>query len=330
MTVLRLPRIPRAWGVVALTISAIWLARLMTHTDWAAANVTLAALLFAWIVVDALCLSTIAKAEQQKPGVLAMLGAGAMGAVIVIIGAAPAVRERIHTMPALLAALGLTLALWVVLACWRVATAKRSGVTWDDALTEVAPGPFVRFFLIELRKMHLALFVWRRAPDVPEGARGFAYHRYLTPMLATLIALQVIELGVVHLLLMLWNPVVAWFAFTLTLAGLLWFIALTKSLRLMPVLVAKDYVRVRVGAPVDFRLPMHAIAAVGETFDAETLKCKATFDGTILSSPNMTLRLNRAVPMPRLFGGDRMVDRIALRLDDPAAFRAAIDEAMRR
>ena len=144
-------------------------------------------------------------------------------------------------------------------------------------------------------------------------------------MLATLIGLQVIELGVVHLLLMLWNPVVAWVVFALTLAGLLWFIALTKSLRLMPVLLTETTLCVRMGTLIDLTIDRDAIAAMGETIDADRLKDKRTLDATILSAPNTTLRLSSPVPMKRLFGKPRMVDRIALRLDDPAAFRAAFD-----
>ena len=65
----------------------------MTFTDWAAANVVLAALLFAWIVADSLLLATIAKAKDRKPGLRAMLGAGAAASVIVLVGAAAPVRE---------------------------------------------------------------------------------------------------------------------------------------------------------------------------------------------------------------------------------------------
>ncbi|WP_271079243.1 hypothetical protein [Aurantiacibacter sp. MUD61] len=320
-------RIPRNVAVVIATIAALGLARLMTYTDWAAANVTIAALLFAWIVIDTLCLSTIAKAENRRPGAFAMLSAAAIGALVVLVGGAPAVRERILAMPPLLAALAGTIALWAVWSGVKLLAARRAGVGWESALGSVLPPQMVSMWATELRMMHLALFVWRRAPDVPEGTRGFAYHRYLTPMLVTLIALQVIELGVVHLLLMLWNPLVAWIAFALTLAGLMWFVALTKSLRLMPVLVGPDYVRIRAGAPLDFTVPLDNIAAVGETFDADTLKAKSTIDTAILSAPNMTLRLGEPVEVQGLFGRTKLITHIALRLDEPAAFRAALDEA---
>ncbi|VVT02128.1 hypothetical protein [Erythrobacter sp. EC-HK427] len=316
----------RKFAPFVLPVIAIGLARLMTYTDWAAANATLAALLFAWIVMDALCLATIAKAVEKKPAIHTILGAAALGVCIVIIGASPAVRARIFELPALLTALGLTAMLWFAVAARRVTKAWRDGADIEAALSEVMPGPFLKFFLTEVRMMHLALFVWNGKPDVPKGAQAFGYHRYLAPMMGVFIALQVIELGVVHLLLSLWSPFVAWLVFAPTLAGLLWFIALTKSLRLNPVLLTQDSLRVRTGILHDCTIPLDAIASIGETFDAKTLKARSTLDTAIMSAPNVTLRLARPVEMPGLIG-TRTIDRVALRLDEPAAFQAALRKA---
>ena len=328
MTQARPLRLARTAALIAVPALAILLARFMTHSDWAAANATIAALLFAWIVIDTLCLATIVKDEERRPGLPAMLGAAAAGAVVVLGGAAEPVRERIFAMPSLLTALALTIAVACTVVSLRVMKAWREGGSLEEAICEVAPTPLARFVFLELRMMRLALFSWGAKADVPESAKGFAYHRYLTPMIVALIALQAIELAVVHVLLMLWSPIAAWIVFAPTLAGLLWFVAFAKSLRLMPVLVTETGVRVRAGAPVDLFVPFEAIAAVGESFDAETLKAKTTLDTTILSAPNTTLRLREPVAMQGLFG-TRMVYRIALRLDEAEAFRSALAERVR-
>lgn len=320
----------RPAALIAAPMIAIIGARAMTYTEWAAAHTTLAALLFAWIAADALCLTTIAKAPEFKPGPAPMLGALTLAGVVVIVGAGPAVRERIFDMHSLLAAIGLTAALWLCLASTKVVNAKRSGEGWEAALSAVLPSAFLHFFFTELRMMHLALFRWGSAPDIPRGAEAFSYSRYLTPMLVALGVLQVIELGVVHLLLMLWNPAAAWIVFALTLAGLLWFVALTKSMRLMPVLLEEDAMRVRAGTLIDFEVAYANIAAVGEAFTAETLMAKTTCNTAILSSPNVTLRLARPVAVERPFGAPRLVDRVALRLDEPAAFLAALEARLTR
>ena len=52
---------------IVLPLLSIAFARAMTFTDWAAANVVLAALLFVWIVADSLLLATIAKAKTASP-----------------------------------------------------------------------------------------------------------------------------------------------------------------------------------------------------------------------------------------------------------------------
>jgi hypothetical protein len=63
----------------------------------------------------------------------------------------------------------------------------------------------VRFARLELTVLHMALLRWGGPADVPPGARAFAYHRHLTPMAATLLALSAIEVAVYHVFLGHWS-----------------------------------------------------------------------------------------------------------------------------
>lgn len=320
----------RAIAVLVLPALAILVARGLTYTDWAAANTSIAALLFVWVAADSLGLAAIAKAPQGRAGLRAMLGAIAAGSVIAIVGAAAPVRGALLDMSSVLAAMALTGAIYVGWSASRFFAVWRAGASAEAALGEVFPPLLVRFWFVEARMMHLALFRWNAPPDVPAGTQGFAYHRYLTPMVATLLVLQMFELVVVHILLMLWSPPVAWAAFALSLAGVLWLSALVKSFRINPVLLTGDGVRVRSGALVDAHIPYTAIAGPAAAFTKETIEARTTLNTAILSWPNVVLTLDKPVAVPGLFGGSRIIDTVALKLDDSGAFLSALESKLSR
>ena len=315
---------------IVLPIIAIALARAMTHTEWAAANAWLAALLFAWIVADSLMLAAIAKAPDRKPGLHTLLGAAAAASAIVLVGAAEPVRAAIFAMPPLLAAAVLTLAGF---ALWTAVRIGR-GLAQGDSIAAVAglvlPAPLVRFMAMEMRVMRLALFGWRRGQDVPEGAQAFDYHRYLAPLLYTLLVLQAIELGVTHLLLRHWSPTAAWILFALGVGGALWLVGLAQGFRIHPVLLTDEGLRVRSGVLHDVLVPYDALGGVVRGFDGTTVKAKDTLNQAVLSWPNVMLALVRPVTVPSPFGGTREVVRIAMRIDDSAAFLAALQPRIAR
>ena len=309
---------------IVLPLIAIALARAMTHTDWAAAHAWLAALLFAWIVADSLMLAAIAKAPGRKPGLHSVLAAGAAASVIVLLGAAPPVRAAIFAMPPLLAAAVLTLTSFALFSAVRIGRGLAQGDTLEATAELVLPPPMVRFMVMETRVMRLALFGWRRAQDVPPGAQAFDYHRYLAPLLYTLLVLQGIELGVTHLLLRHWSPTAAWILFALGLGGALWLVGLAQGFRIHPVLLTDEGLRVRSGVLHDVLVPYDALAGVVTGFDGKTVKAKDTLNQAVLSWPNVMLALARPVTVHSPFGGTREVGRIALRIDDSAGFLAAL------
>ena len=313
---------------IVLPLIAIALARAMTHSEWAAANAWLAALLFAWIVADSLLLATIAKAPGRRPGVRAMLGAGALAGLVIILGASSTVRTAILAMPPLLAAIALTIGLFAGWSGLVVARAVAAGASGEEAAGLVLPPRLVRFMNAESRIMRLALFGWRRSQDVPEGAQPFDYHRFLLPMIYVFLALQAIELAVMHFLLMQWNTTVPWIWFGLGVAGALWIIGLAQGFRVHPVLLTDQGLRVRSGVMFDVLIPYDAIAGVVPSFGAEQVKAKDTLNHAVLSWPNIMLELDRPVEVRPMMGAARQVQRVALRLDESARFLDAL--ALRR
>lgn len=311
---------------IVLPIAAIGLARLLTYSSWAAANTGWAALLFAWVVADALMLALMFKAEDHKPPAFDMLGVLVLASIIILVGAAAPVREVYLSMPPVLAAAAGTFVLFAGWTALRVTRLARANGSVAQALEEVMPPKVIRPAIKEARMLHLALLRWGAPADVPDGARPFIYHTYLTPMLITFVVLQLIELSVVHLLLMLWNPTVAWVLLALSVWGVIWTVALIKSFRIYPVLLSDNSVQVRSGMIYDFDVPIAEIAEHECGFTSDELNAKSVLNLAILSAPNVSLRFASPITIPTFFGGTRELTGVALRLDDSAAFIAALGD----
>ncbi|WP_369026321.1 hypothetical protein [Qipengyuania sp. RANM35] len=312
---------------IVLPLIVVALARAMTFTDWAVANAFWAALLFAWLVTDSLLLGTMVRARPKRPGLHASLGALATAGVIVLFGAAEPVRASINSLPQIVVAAGLTIALFIGWSAVRFAIELREGKDVDAAVIAAFPqsmAPVIRFASVESRMMRLALFGWRRAQDIPVGAIGFSYHRYLLPMIWTLLVLQGIELAVMHFLLLQWNPTVAWIWFALGMAGGLWIMGLAQSFRIYPVLLTEEGLRVRSGIMADLLVPYAAIGAQVSGFAREQVKDGGTFNQAVLSWPNVMLALDHPLRVKPLIGREREVSAVAMRIDDSAAFTEAL------
>jgi hypothetical protein len=303
-----------------LPIMALFLAGWAVRTPLASAHPLVAGLLFLWIASDSRLLALIARAPRRRPAPRQVVAGLALAIFAVLVATPPIVRNALLSLPMLAGALAIVLVVhvgWGARAAWgRFRTAAEA--RWIAALSELLPPPLVRLAAAELRLLHLGLFRWGAAPDVPAGCQGFAYHRHLTPMAVTLLALQAIEVAVHHLLLAHWSAFAAYVLFVLSDVGLIYMIALIKSFRLCPVLLTPEGVRVRAGLLVDRFVPYAAIASLETSFDSALVKDKATLNAGLLAWPNLVLRLHAPLP------GRRPRSAIAFRLDDPEPFVRAL------
>ncbi|MBQ94335.1 MAG: hypothetical protein CL510_00630 [Actinobacteria bacterium] len=305
---------------------AILAARLATHSDIAARHPRTAAILFLWIAADALALALIAKAPRNRPGLRALLGAIAAGCIVATLAAAAPVRAALLDMQGVVIAMALTVAAylgWSFVLATRAFLATRSV---EAAASEVLPAKLVQFAAHESAMMRMALFSWRARPHVPEGARGFAYHRVINPMIGVFLVLQVIEIVVVDLLVSHWSERAAWVLLALGIWGFLFLVALMKAFRLYPVLLREDGVQVRAGTVIELFVPFDAIAEIEPTISHAETQQKAVLNAAILSHPNVVLRLSRPLEYRPLFGKSRQVHRVAFRLDESAPFLEALSQ----
>jgi hypothetical protein len=163
----------------------------------------------------------------------------------------------------------------------------------------------------------LALTGWFRRPQ--RGAMSMRSTGWLT-YVCVFGFLLIVETIVTHLLLArMWSPVAAWVATAGSLYMLLWLIGDAQAIRLHPVVVDGEKLRVMVGLRWRAAIPLSAIASVTEI--------KTVPEGALdlaLIEPTVLVTLREPVVVRGLLGTRRQADRLALTIDDPKAFAAAV------
>ena len=155
----------------------------------------------------------------------------------------------------------------------------------------------------------------------PPKALRFHYHRSLTPMIGVLLGLAICETVVLHIVaLAVWGWKVAVVLALLDLSVVVWLVRLLRSFRAMPVTLEGRRLTMRAGSLKSIALDVDDIAAFRTSWDSDAIKRKSTLNLALLAWPNTVLDLIE----PRKVRHRRIISTIAHRLDDPAAFHAAI------
>jgi len=303
----------------------IMLAGLGARTPLATAYPTTALLLFLWIATDTLLLALIARAPDRRPRWHAVLGTVAAAGIVVWLGSPAPLRAALMATPAIAGGMAIVLLGHMVWAALRARHAFRSAGDvardrWTAAASEFLPPALARLAIAELSVIHMALFRWGGAADVPVGSRAFAYHKHLAPMCATLLILSLIEIAVCHLLVGLWSPTAALILFVLSVFGLVYLVGLIKSFRFRPVLITAEGVRIRAGLAIDQPIPLESIAAVETAIAGAEVNDRATLNAALLAWPNILLRLDPPIARRSFLGRPAPITAVAFRLDDPDAF----------
>jgi hypothetical protein len=185
----------------------------------------------------------------------------------------------------------------------------------------------------ELALVYYALFSWRRrvAPRADEEA--FSYHResgYGSLLLAfTFVA--VLELVGAHFLVTAWwGRGAAWVLTGLSLYGLLWLLGFYQAVRLRPVTVGPDSLRVRVGLRWNILVPLSQIEDVLQSVPGQPPPTAADYLRAVaLGEPQFIIKLREPLTARGLYGSSRRVRALGVAVDDPAAFKDALTARLR-
>lgn len=213
---------------------------------------------------------------------------------------------------------------WLVLRVRRVVLTARAarnegpiGSIEAGLIEARLPARVAAIFASELAVVGLALTGWFRRPK--RGAMSMRSTGWLT-YVGVFGFLLILETVVIHILLArMWTPVAAWVATASSLYMLLWLIGDAQAIRLHPVVVDGEKLRVMIGVRWRAAIPLSAIASVTEI--------KTVPDGALdlaLIEPTVLVTLREPVVVRGLLGIRRRADRLALTIDDPKAFAAAV------
>jgi hypothetical protein len=153
-------------------------------------------------------------------------------------------------------------------------------------------------------------------------ALTFANHRGVVPMLWAFVVLASCELVGAHLLLGLWSAKVAWVASGLTLLTEIWLVRWVLSWKRLPHELSDDRLRLHMGSLRHIDVPLAAIAGISGAVPSALLKARDTCNLVPVAYPNRLIELRAPLTDRR---GTR---RIAVRVDDPAAFDAALQPTL--
>lgn len=312
------------WTILAAPFVAILAARFATHSDLAGHYPRLSGLLFLWIAADSLTLALIAKAPERRPGMRAVLGTLAVASAVALLGAAAPVRDALLDMTVMTTAMALTGAAYLGWSAWTAWQTYRSSGRASEAASAILPASVVKMASFEIAMMKLALSGWRSPPHVPAGARAFAGHRIENQMIGVMLALQIIEIGVVHLLVSHWSPTAALILLAMGVWGLLFTLALMNALRRYPAALGEREFRFRVGVVTELVVPVAQIVAVEPSISDAQCKGREVLRATVLTHPNVVLRIDPPLIRSDWLGRERRIERIALRIDEPVPLVAAL------
>ena len=153
-----------------------------------------------------------------------------------------------------------------------------------------------------------------------ERTQCFAYHRAVAPMLWGLVGIATLEFVVVHASIAMWRPGVAIVLSALTLASIIWLVVGIRSFKRLPVTLDDAMLLMRAGTLKRIAIPVANIAGLRPAWDAAFVKRRTTLNLALIAYPNVVVEL--AIPHR---SGRRTIEAVAHRLDDPAAFVAAVE-----
>ncbi|WP_242139158.1 hypothetical protein [Sphingomonas sp. TREG-RG-20F-R18-01] len=140
-------------------------------------------------------------------------------------------------------------------------------------------------------------------------------------MIGVLLGIAIVEMLVVHLVVVaLLGWVAAIVVGLLDLSVVISLAMLLKSFRRYPVTIADGVLTMRAGSLKSIAVPIAAIAGLRATWNAAALQQKDMVNLALASWPSVVVDLSEPVLSRR----GKPIRAIAHKLDDPAAFHAAI------
>ncbi len=139
-------------------------------------------------------------------------------------------------------------------------------------------------------------------------------------MLWPLVALVVVEAGLLHLVIGIWTLTGAWIFTAINAYTLLWMVGHFHAARLHPVIVDDKYIYLRTGLIWRGQTPPSKVAEMRKPVLAD-LKAPGYVNVSLVGDPDLFIVLKEAELLESLFARKKEVEIIGIKLDDPGAFQ---------
>jgi hypothetical protein len=170
-----------------------------------------------------------------------------------------------------------------------------------------------------------ALASWRRKPFVPDGARGFSYHRKngYAGILYTLARMSLVEMIAIDFLIRVKHPHAANVVLAVDLFAAVWLLGFARAVQLRPILLSADKLFVRMGLQWSVEIDRVNIESV--RVGRANLPAKGTPSYMrIAPQPNSLITLKEPVVARGVYGMTKSVRQIGVAFDDLKGFEAAV------
>ncbi|WP_433945159.1 hypothetical protein [Paenibacillus sp. SN-8-1] len=204
--------------------------------------------------------------------------------------------------------------------------------TLRRSLEATFKGPKITSLLVhDASVFYYALLSWRKKPYLRNGSSSFSYHTKSSWLITILMLSKVliIEGVCVHLLLMQWSHIAAWVLSLGNIYIIVLFIADYRAMRLNPILVSQQDIRIQYGIQMSSYMDIDNIESVSVIKSGELAQkdLKASIMPLIIE-PNVLIRLKSKITVIHLFGKRQIVDQVYLFLDNPHEFQVECQKLM--
>lgn len=197
-----------------------------------------------------------------------------------------------------------------------------------QAASDILPPKLDLAFAFEIAVFYYALFSWRQKQ---QNEDHFTYHKETATqaILGVFILAIGIETIAVHLLLVNWNPVVAWILTCISIYTGLQLLAIAKSLSKRPIQIQNEQLILNYGVAGEAIIPFESIKvcdlAAGSELDQNFEKLSPIAG---IEDHNLFIELNHEVSVSGFYGMKKSTQKIAFHVDDKERFLEQLNQAM--
>ena len=193
----------------------------------------------------------------------------------------------------------------------------------ENVLTQVYGKAKIIYYLIfEMKVFYSALFGWFVKKNSFKNVSEYTYSKdtMYGVFLWVILIITMIETPIVHYFLSLWSMKVAWVVTGLTLYGMVWLLGDYKAIKHTPIRVNETHLFIRIGVRSKIDIVLSNIDTISAHVKEEE---KEIYTALVLMptvEPNIYITLKEKVSIKGLFGSRKMVDKVALYVDEPKDF----------